>query len=177
MKPAVFPQAARALVSVIFGALLSAAQDRGASNDAKGISVLSEDARDYAFAHQSPTAKEKEFNELAQKLREQDATFNRESKTAKATDRLRLRAERMEKLQPMLIRLNALSREIAKERSNRGRAKPQPVAVTGDFAPADEIKGKSEQELLELGVAVKALHQKAQDETGGKSPSEVSPGK
>jgi hypothetical protein len=145
--------------------MLNGAQGPQNQISAKGIRALEADAiADFSFAHQVPTAKEKEFRELARKIREQDRAFDKEWKTAKATDRLRLRTERMEKLQPTLARLNVLSRQIAKERSEGRRSRPEPVAVSGIPTPQEEIRGKSELELSQLGIAVKALHQKKDPE-------------
>lgn len=104
------------------------------------------------------TAKEKEYSELAQKIREADQEFEKAWRSAKPKDRQKLRNERMEKLQPTLARMNQLAAEIRNERTTlKGGPAPVPVPLTGSVILSEEIKGKSRQELLQMGVAPSAI--------------------
>jgi len=112
--------------------------------------------------HRRKTAKEKEYAELARKIRESDDTFEKTWRAAKADERRKLRSERLEKLQPTLARMNQLAVEIRNERTALdGATAPKPVPVSGSVTAPDEIKGKSESELRQMGVAVRSLHQKS----------------
>lgn len=107
------------------------------------------------------TAKEKEYAELAKKIRESDGDFEKNWRAAKGEERQRLRSERLGKLQPTLARMNQLALEIRRERTAlNGESAPAAVPVSGSLTTPDEIKGKTETELRQMGIAVGALHQK-----------------
>jgi hypothetical protein len=154
------------------GGISTAAQQPETIKSSEGFPALNNEGQEkYSFAHQTPTAKEKEYKELARKLREDDRAFEKEWKSAKAKDRSKKRAERMERLQPILARFHDLAHEIANERKGSGLSVPEPVPVPNAITPPDEIKGKTEAELEQLGIAVKALHRKTESKTVSVPPA------
>jgi hypothetical protein len=113
------------------------------------------------------TAKEKEYAELAGKIRKSDESFEKTWRAAKSDERQKLRSERIEKLQPTLGRMHQLALEIRKERvALDGESAPKPVPVAGPLTAPDEVKGKTESELRQMGIAVGALHQKPESGSG-----------
>lgn len=123
------------------------------------------------------TAKEKEYSALVRKIREADDEFEKNWRSAKPSERQKLRAERLEKLQPTLVRLNQLALEIRKARKDlNGDSAPKPVPVTGPLQQSEEIKGKTESELRQMGLAVGALHQKQANDAAD-AQTATAPGK
>ncbi|MEO6004466.1 MAG: hypothetical protein ABIZ04_20595 [Opitutus sp.] len=106
------------------------------------------------------SVEEKELAALTRKLRLEDAAFIKDLRKASAGEKRNLRARRLELLEPSLRKMNELAIAI---RSARGLSELpagyQPMRPSTTPQPANEIAGKSAEELARLGVAVEALHQ------------------
>lgn len=140
---------------------LKANEERSQKSKEEVAPILSS-ASDRLLPSRRKTAKEKEYAELARKIRESDQAFDQSWRSAKPEERQKLRKERLEKLQPTLLRMNQLAFELRKERpALNGETAPAPVPVSGALAGPDEVKGKTVRELQQMGIAVDALHQKA----------------
>lgn len=147
------------------GAAFAVSDNGLAKGKNKPIPALGDAPTSPGFAHHAPTDKEKEYRDLARTLRDEDVAFEKQWRSAKAAERQKLRSERFQKLQPTLARMNALARQIAKERAADAAAGAKPVDVTGTPTGPEEIKGKSKEELARMGVAVGAIYQTADSNT------------
>lgn len=119
---------------------------------------VSRNAEDDPSSQHRKTTKEKEYSELANTVRKADQDLEKAWRSAKPANRRKLRGEHLDKLQPTLARMNQLAMEIREEQ------RPPMSSVTSgvSLAPSDEIRDKSDRELLQMGVAREALQVKPQ---------------
>ena len=130
--------------------------------------------RDVASSvHASDVSDEqKEYVRVAGDMRLADAAFVENMRKAGPAEKRSLRLQQVELMQPKLRRINELARALRKNQPQGSRnSGPAAVPVEGVPHPADEIAGKTLDELARLGVPVDVLHQRAEEpETSGSRP-------